>query len=139
MHIATSYTYHSPEMTKFIVIGVSCLLTVVLGTYFVVAFRRNQRGGSALGELTPAERSVNRIHAVAIMGVLVGSMALAVGSVVSPAVRDALSTVGDHSRRLPLLLIPVVVLYGRWLTRRSRVIARERAALTAERTVSSTG
>lgn len=131
MHIATSYTYNSPEFTKYLVIGVSSFLAVALGTYFFVSFRRNQRGSAGMGPLTPSEKRLNRQHAVAILFVLFGSMALAVGAVVSPEVQDVLSKVGDQGSRLPLLAIPLVLVYARWLSRRMQVIAAERAALAS--------
>lgn len=102
-------------------------VVLVLGTYFVVAYRRNQRmAAREFGGLTATEASLNRGHGIAIMAVLVISMGLAVGAAVSTTVRDALADVGEHSRWLPFAVAPVALLYGRWLTRAVRRASRER-------------
>lgn len=102
-------------------------VVLVLGTYFVVSYRRNQRmAAREFGGLTSAEASLNRFHAAAILLVIVGSMGLAVGAAVSTSIRDALADVGEQSRWLPLALAPVALLYGRWLSRTVRRASRER-------------
>ena len=128
MHLATSHTYQSPQTTTAIVLVMAPLLLVVLGTYFVVAYRRNQRmAAQHYGGLTATEASLNRGHGLAIMAVLVVTMGLAVGTVLSPTVRDALASVGEQSRWLPFAFVPVALLYMRWLSRKVRSAASERA------------
>ena len=102
-------------------------MLLVLGTYFVVAYRRNQRmAAREFGGLTETESSLNRIHAIAIMAVLVLSMGLAFGAATSTTVRDALADVGENSRWVRFAFIPVVLVYGRWLTRKVTRAAHER-------------
>ena len=105
------------------------LVVLVLGTYFVVSYRRNQRmAAREFGGLTDTEASLNRIHAIAILVVLVGGMGLAFGAATSTTVRDALADVGEHNRWVRFAFIPVVLVYGRWLSRTVMRASHERSA-----------
>lgn len=110
-----------------IAVVVAPVLLLVLGTYFIVSYRRNQRmADREFGGLTETESSLGRVHAIAIMAVLVISMGLAVGAATSTVVRHALADVGERSRWVQLALIPAVLLYARWLTRAISRASRER-------------
>jgi hypothetical protein len=112
-----------------IALVVAPLMVVVLGARFVVSYRRNQRMSErSHGGMTASERTLSRTVAALILVVLVGSMALAVASVLSNRVRDALGAVGEQSSWLPLALAPVAVLYALWLRRMMRRAAAERAS-----------
>lgn len=102
-------------------------MVVVLGSYFVVALRRNRRmAARELGGLTRTESSIDRVHAIAVLAVLVLSMGLAFGAATSTAVRDALADAGEHGTWVRFAAIPVVLVYGRWLTRRIARASHER-------------
>ena len=122
-------TYESPQSTTTIAISVAVALTVLLGLRFLFAYRNNRRLAERMGGMTETESQLARAHGVLIMALLVISMGLGVGAFVSPTVRDALSDVGENSRWIPTALIPVVLLYGRWLRKRAQRAWRERAAL----------
>ena len=128
MHLVAAAT-NSPETTKYLVIGVSALLTVILGLRFAVAYRHNKRLAERMGGFTPTESQLVNVHATVLVGVLIGCMALAVAAVLSDTVRDALSKLGEHSRLIPAGLTPVVLLYGNWVRRRIRRAAIERYEL----------
>jgi hypothetical protein len=128
MHLAAAAA-NSPDSTKFIVIGVSALLTVILGLRFAVAWRQNRRLAERMGGFTPTESQLANVHATILVGVLIGCMALAVAAVLSDNVRDALSELGEHSRLIPTGLTPVVLLYAAWVRRRIRRAVTERAEL----------
>jgi hypothetical protein len=128
MHLVAAAT-NSPETTKYLIVGVSALLTVVLGLRFAVAYRQNRRLAERMGGFTPTESPLVNVHATVLVGVLIGCMALAVASVRSDTARDALSKLGEHSRLIPAGLTPVVLLYGNWVRRRIRRAAIERFEL----------
>lgn len=112
-----------------IALVVAPAMVLVLGTYFVVSYRRNQRmADRSYGGMTPAERTLSRVNGALILLVLVGSMGLAVVSVLSTDVRDAMAAVGEQSTWLPFALVPVVAAYGWWLRTTMRRAAAERAA-----------
>ena len=58
-------------------------------------------------------------------------MVLAIGAVLSPAVRDVLAEVGERGTLLRFLAVPFVTLYLLWLRVRIRRSARERASRVA--------
>ena len=58
-------------------------------------------------------------------------MGLAIGAVLSPAVRDVLAAVGERGTLLRFLALPLVSLYLLWLRVRIRRSARERAGRIA--------
>ena len=128
MHLVAAAT-NSPQTTKYLVIGVSALLTVILGLRFAVAHRQNKRLAERMGGFTPTESQLVNVHATVLVGVLIGCMALAVAAALSDTVRDALSKVGERSRLIPAGLTPVVLLYGSWVRRRIRRAVTERYEL----------
>ena len=128
MHLVAAAT-NSPETTKYLVIGVSALLTIILGLRFAVAYRQNRRLAERMGGFTPTESQLAQVHATVLVGVLIGCMALAVAAALSDNVREALSKLGEHSRLIPAGLTPVMLLYGNWVRRRIRRAAIERYEL----------
>lgn len=126
---------NSPETTKYLVIGVASFMAIAGSLWFIVSYRRNTRV-TAQGHLTPTEQSLNRGHGAAILIGLIGSMLLAVGAVLVPTVRDALSVVGENSRWIPATLIPLLLGYLRWLSRRMVKASAERAAHERAQTAS---
>ena len=128
MHVVAAAT-NSPEAIKYLVIGVSALLTVVLGLRFAVAYRQIKRLAERLGGFTPTETQLVNVHATVLVGVLIGCMALAVAAVLSDTVRDALPKLGERSRLIPAGLTPAALLYGNWVRHRIRRAAIERYEL----------
>src|SRR5262245_65989025 len=102
MHVAAS-TMNSPETTKYLVIGVASLLTVAFVVRFWFAWRSNARLADSMGGFTPTESSLARVHAVLIFATVFGAMGLAIGAVLSPAVRDSLAAVGARAWWLRVL------------------------------------
>ena len=119
---------NSPQTTTHIVIVTACLLTVFFVVRFWFAWHHNNRVVAEMGGFTPTEASLARSHAVLLFVCVFGSMGLAVGSVLSPTVRDFLAAVGEHGTLLRFLALPVVSMYLLWLRIRLRRSARERAA-----------
>ena len=118
---------NSPQTTTSIVIVGASLMTVLFVVRFWFAWRSNNRVAASMGGFTPTESSLARSHAVMLFVVVFGSMALAIGAVLSPAVRDALAAVGEHSRVLRLIALPFVAAYLLWLRIRIRRSARIRS------------
>jgi hypothetical protein len=130
MHFASSSAAHSGSTTTVIAVVTASAAVVGLGLRFWSAYRHNRQLAEDLGGFTPVESSLVRVHTIAILTVLVGSMAIAVAAMFSTTVRDGLAKVGEHSRTLVMSCIPAVMLYGNWLRRRIRRATTERAALT---------
>lgn len=126
MH-AVAANLNSPETTTYLVIGVASLMTVAFVVRTWLAWRSNARLAATMGGFTPTEASLARGHAVLIAVAVFASMGLAVGAVLSPAVRDLLAAVGERGRWLPLAAMPFVSLYLMWLRGRIRRSVRERA------------
>lgn len=121
-------TLNSPQTTTYLVIGVASLMTVFFVVRFWFAWRANNRLAASMGGFTPSESSLARVHAVLIFVVVFASMGLAVGSVLSPAIRDFLGAIGERGWWLRLVALPFVSLYLFWLRGRIRRSAHERAA-----------
>ena len=127
MHAAPT-DLDSPHTTTYLVIAVASVLTVVFVVRFWCAWRANNRVAAEMGGFTPTEASLARGHAVMIFVAVFGSMGLAIGAVLSPAVRDLLAAVGERGTVLRFLAVPFVLLYLLWLRMRIRRSARERAS-----------
>ena len=130
MHAAAT-NLNSPETTTYLVVGVASLLTVAFVVRFWFAWRHNARVAAEMGGFTPTESSLARVHAVLIFVAVFASMGLAIGAVLSPAVRDVLAAVGERGTLLRFLAVPFVTLYLLWLRVRIRRSARERASRVA--------
>ena len=127
MHVVAT-TLNSPQTTTYLVIGVASFMTVFFVVRFWFAWRANNRLAASMGGFTQSEASLARVHAVLTFVVVFASMGLAVGSVLSPDVRDFLGAVGERGWWLRLVALPFVSLYLLWLRGRIRRSARERAA-----------
>jgi hypothetical protein len=119
---------NSPQTTTYLVIGVASFITVAFVVRFWLAWRHNSRLAAEMGGFTRSEASLARVHAVLILVAVFGSMGLALGAVLSPAVNDALAAVGERSEWLPFVAVPFVGLYLLWLRGRIRRSALERAS-----------
>ena len=128
MHVVAAAA-NSPEISKYIAIGVSALLTIILGLRFAAAWRQNRRLAERLGGFTPTESQLANVHATILVGVFVGCMALAVAAALSDTVRDALSELGEHNRLVLAVLSPVALGYAAWARRRIRRALTERSEL----------
>lgn len=126
MHVVAT-TLNSPQTTTYLVVGVASVMTVAFVVRFWLAWRNNARVAAAMGGFTPTEASLARGHAVLIAVAVFASMALAVGAVLTPTVRDFLAAVGERGDWLPFGAMPLVSLYLLWLRVRIRRVARERA------------
>lgn len=126
---ATSPNPAASGTTNVIIVSVAIAMTVLLGGWIVVSLRRNRRLADSMGGLTRTESSLQRSHGIALVVVLLVSMGLAVGTVVSSTVRDALASVGENSRVLTLAAIPFALVYGRWVSKRIGAARAERSEL----------
>src|SRR5262245_45794234 len=127
MHLLAT-TFNSPRTTTYLVIGVASFMTVFFVLRFWFAWRSNARLATSMGGFTPSESSLARVPAVLIFVVVLASMSLAVGAVLSSGVRDFLGAVGERGWWLRLVAFPFVGLYLLWLRGRIRRSACERAA-----------
>ena len=130
MH-TVALTSNSPATTTYLAIGVAGFMTVAFVLRFWFAWRNNARLAASMGGFTPTEASLARGHAVMVAVVVFASMGLAVGSVLSPAVRDVLAAVGERATWLRFAAVPFLSAYLLWLRVRIRRSARERAARTS--------